>query len=69
MTGFLYMFIQARHNGQNYVFALLTGYRDPPAGITVIFLLYLENARHTAFHLSLHSLLDIKLQLLYASVA
>lgn len=38
------MFIQARHNGQNYVFALLTGYRDPPAGITVIFLLYLENA-------------------------
>lgn len=25
----------ARHNGQNYIFALLTGYRDPPAGITV----------------------------------
>lgn len=25
----------ARHNGQNYIFALLTGYRDPPAGITL----------------------------------
>ncbi|XP_042061883.1 cytochrome c1-2, heme protein, mitochondrial-like [Salvia splendens] len=25
---------KARHNGQNYVFALLTGYRDPPAGVT-----------------------------------
>lgn len=29
------LFLQARHNGQNYVFALLTGYRDPPAGISV----------------------------------
>jgi hypothetical protein len=27
---------QARHNGQNYVFALLTGYHDPPAGVAVI---------------------------------
>jgi hypothetical protein len=26
---------QARHNGQNYVFALLTGYREPPAGVSV----------------------------------
>ncbi|GFY84631.1 cytochrome C1 family [Actinidia rufa] len=26
---------KARHNGQNYVFALLTGYRDPPAGISI----------------------------------
>ncbi|MBA0800247.1 hypothetical protein Gohar_010693, partial [Gossypium harknessii] len=25
----------ARHNGQNYVFGLLTGYRDPPAGISI----------------------------------
>lgn len=25
----------ARHNGQNYIFALLTGYHDPPAGISV----------------------------------
>ncbi|GLC36765.1 hypothetical protein PLESTB_000785400 [Pleodorina starrii] len=24
-----------RHNGQNYIFSLLTGYRDPPAGISV----------------------------------
>ncbi|KAI3992391.1 hypothetical protein MKX01_000655 [Papaver californicum] len=24
-----------RHNGQNYVFSLLTGYRDPPAGVWV----------------------------------
>lgn len=29
------MSFQARHNGQNYVFALLTGYCDPPAGVTV----------------------------------
>ncbi|KAK4409988.1 Cytochrome c1-1, heme protein, mitochondrial [Sesamum angolense] len=25
----------ARHDGQNYVFALLTGYRDPPAGVSI----------------------------------
>nr|CBK55667.1 mitochondrial cytochrome c1 precursor [Polytomella sp. Pringsheim 198.80] len=25
----------ARHDGQNYVFALLTGYREPPAGIDI----------------------------------
>ena len=24
------------HSGQNYVFALLTGSRDPPAGVSVI---------------------------------
>ena len=29
------MSFQARHNGQNYVFSLLTGYRDPPAGVSV----------------------------------
>lgn len=34
----IYLFpSQARHNGQNYVFALLTGYRDPPAGVSVSF--------------------------------
>ena len=27
--------IKARHNGPDYVFALLTGYRNPPAGVTV----------------------------------
>ncbi|XP_028100377.1 cytochrome c1-2, heme protein, mitochondrial-like [Camellia sinensis] len=26
---------KARHNGQNYVFALLTGYHDPPAGVSI----------------------------------
>ncbi|XP_038975708.1 cytochrome c1-2, heme protein, mitochondrial-like isoform X1 [Phoenix dactylifera] len=26
---------KARHNGQNYVFALLTGYCDPPAGVLI----------------------------------
>ncbi|CAI9108665.1 OLC1v1008327C1 [Oldenlandia corymbosa var. corymbosa] len=31
----LSLITKARHNGQNYVFALLTGYRDPPAGITI----------------------------------
>jgi ubiquinol-cytochrome c reductase cytochrome c1 subunit len=25
----------ARHDGQNYVFSLLMGYREPPAGISV----------------------------------
>ena len=24
-----------RHDGQNYIFSLLTGYRDPPAGVSV----------------------------------
>jgi ubiquinol-cytochrome c reductase cytochrome c1 subunit len=38
------VFIQARHNGQNYVFALLTGYRDPPAGVQVLsFFMYCFN--------------------------
>ncbi|XP_038974416.1 cytochrome c1 1, heme protein, mitochondrial-like isoform X2 [Phoenix dactylifera] len=27
---------KARHNGQNYVFALLTGYRDPPVGVLIL---------------------------------
>lgn len=26
---------KARHGGNDYLFALLTGYRDPPAGVTV----------------------------------
>ncbi|GJY16542.1 cytochrome c1-2, heme protein, mitochondrial [Tanacetum coccineum] len=26
---------QARHNGHNYVFALLTGYRDPSVGVSI----------------------------------
>ena len=32
---YILVIFQARHNGQNYVFALLTGYRDPPAGVSV----------------------------------
>jgi ubiquinol-cytochrome c reductase cytochrome c1 subunit len=31
----LSLITKARHNGQNYVFALLLGYRDPPAGVSV----------------------------------
>ncbi|EXB33247.1 Cytochrome c1-1, heme protein [Morus notabilis] len=31
----LSLITKARHNGQNYVFTLLTGYRDPPAGISI----------------------------------
>ncbi|KAJ7962901.1 Cytochrome c1-heme mitochondrial [Quillaja saponaria] len=31
----LSLITKARHNGQNYVFSLLTGYRDPPAGISI----------------------------------
>lgn len=27
---------QARHKGHDYVFSLLSGYRDPPAGVSVI---------------------------------
>lgn len=30
----LSLITNARHNGQNYVFSLLQGYRDPPAGIS-----------------------------------
>uniref|UniRef100_A0A7C8ZVH5 Cytochrome c domain-containing protein n=1 Tax=Opuntia streptacantha TaxID=393608 RepID=A0A7C8ZVH5_OPUST len=31
----LSLITKARHNGQNYVFSLLTGYRDPPAGVEI----------------------------------
>ena len=31
----LSLITKARHDGQNYVFALLLGYREPPAGISV----------------------------------
>ena len=31
----LSLMTKARHDGQNYVFSLLLGYREPPAGITV----------------------------------
>jgi ubiquinol-cytochrome c reductase cytochrome c1 subunit len=31
----LSLITKARHDGQNYVFALLLGYREPPAGVNV----------------------------------
>ena len=31
----LSLMTKARHDGQNYVFSLVTGYSDPPAGITM----------------------------------
>ncbi|KAG7670405.1 hypothetical protein KSW81_002969 [Nannochloris sp. 'desiccata'] len=31
----LSLITKARHNGQNYVFSLLLGYREPPAGVSV----------------------------------
>lgn len=31
----LSLIVGARHNGPNYIFALLTGYREPPAGVVV----------------------------------
>ena len=31
----LSLITKARHDGQNYVFSLLLGYRDPPAGVHV----------------------------------
>jgi len=31
----LSLITKARHDGQNYVFSLLTGYREPPAGVSV----------------------------------
>ncbi|KAF5933134.1 hypothetical protein HYC85_029305 [Camellia sinensis] len=31
----LSLITKARHNGQNYAFAHLTGYHDPPAGVSV----------------------------------
>ena len=27
------MIVKARHGGADYIFALLTGYKDPPAGV------------------------------------
>lgn len=32
---YLSLVTKARHNGQNYVFALLIGYRDPPVGVVI----------------------------------
>ena len=34
----LSLITKARHDGQNYVFSLLLGYRDPPAGVNVRFI-------------------------------
>ena len=31
----LSLITKARHDGQNYVFSLLLGYREPPAGVSV----------------------------------
>ena len=31
----LTLITKARHDGQNYVFSLLLGYREPPAGVNV----------------------------------
>ena len=31
----LSLITKARHDGQNYVFSLLLGYREPPAGVTI----------------------------------
>ncbi|KAH8071800.1 cytochrome C1 family-domain-containing protein [Cristinia sonorae] len=31
----LSLIVKARHGGPNYIFALLTGYRDPPAGFEI----------------------------------
>jgi ubiquinol-cytochrome c reductase cytochrome c1 subunit len=31
----LSVIVKARHNGANYIYSLLTGYRDPPAGMTL----------------------------------
>lgn len=31
----LSLITKARHDGHNYVFSLLLGYRDPPAGVSV----------------------------------
>jgi len=31
----LSLMVKARPNGDNYIFSLLTGYREPPAGVTV----------------------------------
>lgn len=31
----LSLIVKARHDGENYIFSLLTGYSDPPAGIKI----------------------------------
>jgi len=36
----LSLITKARHGGEDYVFALLTGYRDPPAGVEIRSLLH-----------------------------
>ena len=32
----LSLIVNGRHNGHNYIFSLLTGYMDPPAGIEIM---------------------------------
>lgn len=32
----LSLIVKARHHGEDYIFALLTGYTDPPAGINIL---------------------------------
>lgn len=29
------MFVHCRHGGEDYIFSLLTGYSDPPAGVSM----------------------------------
>ncbi len=48
----LSLITKARHDGQNYVFSLLLGYRDPPAGVSVGILSVLSLAVTTS-HLAL----------------
>ena len=44
----LSLITKARHDGQNYVFSLLLGYRDPPAGVNVchLHIIPTENYRY-----------------------
>ena len=46
----LSLITKARHDGQNYVFSLLLGYHEPPAGVSVspcVYAMCLRQPRHT----------------------
>ncbi|THG04624.1 hypothetical protein TEA_022040 [Camellia sinensis var. sinensis] len=50
----LSLITKARHNGQNYVFALLTGYHDPPAGVAVFLYVFVLTDANSIGRVQLH---------------
>jgi ubiquinol-cytochrome c reductase cytochrome c1 subunit len=54
----LSLITKARHDGHNYVFSLLLGYRDPPAGVSVKSWLVLHPMQGSSVGCSVHAVPD-----------